>query len=218
MSFSGWRRAGREHDRAEIHHDAHPGTGAAGYRRLRHRGRSRAWNYLHQAVGGFFAVVIGGNSHLILTAWRSIENDRAQREMLRVVIKGASLKRWERMPEAPADLLWVLGRADSLSNVRNDAIHALVSFRIGPEITVGVALPARGKREKRLWDEATKGKKLLDEFAKCEQDTDALSVFVQRATFALADPDRQEWPTPRPKQTWVSPKPAKATKPKRAKR
>jgi hypothetical protein len=179
---------------------------------------SGAWNYLHQAVGGFFAVVIGGNSHLILTAWRSIENDRAQREMLRVVIKGASLKRWERMPEAPADLLWVLGRADSLSNVRNDAIHALVSFHIGPEITVGVALPARGKREKRLWDEATKGKKLLDEFAKCEQDTDALSVFVQRATFALADPDRQEWPTPRPKQTWVSPKPAKATKPKRAKR
>ena len=165
---------------------------------------SGSWNYLHQTLGRFFAVVIGGDSHLILTAWRSIENDRAQREMLRVVINGASLKRWEQTPKAPDDLLWVLKRAEKLADVRNDAVHALVSLHV-PEIEVGVALPARGKRERKLFANAAKGRKLLDEFAKCERDTDALSDFVYRATFALAD-DRLEWPTSRPKQTWVAPK------------
>jgi hypothetical protein len=162
---------------------------------------SGAWNYLHQALGGFFAVIIGGDLELILAAWRSIENDRSQREMLRETIKAASPDRCKQTLKAPADLLWVLGRADTLSDVRNDAIHALVSLHIGAEITIGVAFPPRGKRERKLFDNAAKGKKLLDEFAKCERDTDALSIFVRRATFALAEPDRQEWPT-QPKQIW----------------
>jgi hypothetical protein len=183
---------------------------------------SGAWNYLHQTLGGFFAVVIGGDAELVLAAWRSIENDRTQREMLRATIKAVSLnvasaERWKQTPKAPDDLLWVLKRAEKLADVRNDAIHALVSLHIGAEIAIGVALPPRGKREAKLLANATKGRKLLDEFTKCEQDTDALSVFVRRATFALAEPDRQEWPT-QPKQIWVSPKPAKATEPKRAKR
>ena len=58
---------------------------------------------------------------------------------------------------------------------------------------VNVALPPRGKREKKLFANAVKGKKLLDEFAKCERDVDALSTFVRLATGALAGP--QEWPT-----------------------
>jgi hypothetical protein len=163
---------------------------------------SGAWNYLHQTLGGLFAVIIGGDPELILAAWRSIENDRSQREMLRATIKAASPERWKQTSKAPADLLWVLGRGDTLSDVRNDAIHALVSLHIGAEIAIGVALPPRGKRERKLFENAAKGKKLLDEFAKCERDTDALSVFVRRATFALAKPDRQEWPTPKPKQIW----------------
>jgi hypothetical protein len=160
----------------------------------------------HQTLGGFFAVIIGGDPELILTAWRSIENDRSQREMLRVTIKAASPDRWNQAPKARADLIWVLGRADALSDVRNDAIHALVSLHIGAEIAIGPAFPPRGKREKKLFGNAAKGKKLLDEFAKCERDTDALAIFVRRATLALAEPDRPEWPTPHPKQIWVSPK------------
>jgi len=131
--------------------------------------------------------------------------------MLRPAIKAASPERWKQTPRAPADLLWVLTRADALSDVRNDAIHALVSLHIGAEIVeVNVALPPRGKRERKLLDNAASGRKLLDEFAKCEQDADALSVFVRRTTAALAEPDRQEWPTPHPKQIWVSPKAHKA--------
>jgi hypothetical protein len=166
---------------------------------------SGAWNYLHQTFGGLLVVIIGGDHELILAAWRCIENDRSQREMLREVIKAASPERWKKMPEAPADLLWVLKRANALSDVRNDAIHALVSLHIGAEVAIGVAFPARGKREKKLFARAAEGKKLLDEFAKCEQETDALSVFVRRATYALAEPDRQEWPNPRPKQMWHDP-------------
>jgi len=144
-----------------------------------------------------FALVIGGDAELVLAAWRSIENDRALREMLRVVIKGASPERWKQTPTAPADVLSVLERADNqLSDVRNDAIHALGLLHIGAEIVeVGVAVPPRGKRELKLFNRAGKGRKLLDEFAKCEQDVDALSRFVRRATRALAKPDRQEWPT-----------------------
>jgi hypothetical protein len=163
---------------------------------------SGAWNYLHWTLGGLFAVVIGGEAELVLAAWRSVENDRAQREMLYAAIKAASPKRWEQTPKAPDDLLWVLKRADKLADVRNDAIHAQVSLHLGPELAVGVALPPRGKREWKLFDRAVKGKKLLDEFAKCEQDTDALTVFVRQAHATLAKPDQQEWPTPRPKQIW----------------
>jgi hypothetical protein len=169
---------------------------------------------LHQTLGRFFAVVIGGDAELVLAAWRSLENDRAQREMLRATIiaanadhpKVASLLRWKQTPKAPDDLLWVLNRADALSDVRNDAIHALVSMHVGAEIAIGPAFPPRGKRERKLFSNAAKGRKLLDDFAKCVQDTDALSLFVQRATLALAAPDRQEWPTPRPKQVWAAPK------------
>jgi hypothetical protein len=111
---------------------------------------SGAWNSLHQTLGGLFAVIIGGDHELLLTAWRSIENDRAQREMLRAVIQAASPERWKQTPKAPADLLWVLGRAHKLSDVRNDAIHALVSLHIGAIMEVNVALPPRGRRERKL--------------------------------------------------------------------
>jgi hypothetical protein len=117
-----------------------------------------------------------------------------------------ALERWKQTPTAPADLLAVLKRADELSIVRNDAMHAPVMLHIGAEIVeVGVAVPPRGKREWKLFNRAGKGRKLLDEFAKCEQDVDALSRFVRRATRALAEPERQKWPT-LPEQILVSPK------------
>jgi hypothetical protein len=126
--------------------------------------------------------------------------------MLRATINAAGPERWKKMPEAADDLLWVLGRADALSDVRNDAIHALVSLHAGGEIIeANVSFPPRGKREKKLHDKRARGKKLLDEFAKCEEDADSLSVFVRRATGALAEPDRTEWPTPLPKQKWKAP-------------
>jgi hypothetical protein len=179
---------------------------------------SGAWNFLHGTLGEFFAVVIRGDAELVLAAWRSNQNDRAQREMLRAAINAASLERWKETPNAPDDLLWVLKLADEhLSDVRNDAVHALVSFHIGVEIEVGAALPPRSKREWKLFNRRTRGEKLIDEFATCERATAALSVFVRRATAALAEPDRHKWPT-RPEQLWVSPKPAKATKSQQAER
>ena len=88
--------------------------------------RPSAW-FLHP-------VVIEGDAELVLAAWRSIENDRTHREMLRATIKAVSLnvanaERWKQTPKAPDDLLWVLKRTEKLADVRNDAIHALVSTR-----------------------------------------------------------------------------------------
>jgi len=163
---------------------------------------SVVWNHLHQTLGWFFAVFIGG-AEPILAAWDSIENDRTKREMLRAAINAASQERWKQTPKAPDDLLWVLERAGTLSDVRNDAMHALVSLHYGPEtVEMTVALPARGKRGKKLVDRAAKGRKLHDEFRKCERDTDVLSAFVLEATAALLTPELREWPTPRPKQIW----------------
>ena len=49
---------------------------------------------------------------------------------------------------------------------------------IGAKIEVGVALPPRSKREWKLFNRCrTRGRKLLEEFTKCEHDADALSVF-----------------------------------------
>jgi hypothetical protein len=153
-----------------------------------------------------FAVLIGGNHELVLAAWRANENDHAQREMLRAAINAASPERWKQTPKAPDDLRWVLGRANTLRDVRNDAIHELVVLHFGPEIVqLTVAQPARGKREKKLLDNAARGRKLVDEFAKCERDADALSGFVLEATAALVMPELWEWP-PRPKQIWAPPK------------
>jgi hypothetical protein len=167
---------------------------------------SIAWNYLHGALGDVFALVSGGDDELV-KKWRSIPNDSAQRQKLRTAINAANPDRWKQTRTAPADLLWILERTDDLSIVRNDAMHAPVMLHIGAEIVeVGVALHTTGdERERRLLAIAASGRKLLDEFAKCEQDIDALSVFVLWATAALAEPDRQEWPTPLPKQFMVSP-------------
>jgi hypothetical protein len=167
---------------------------------------SAVWNHLHFTLGGLFAMIIGGDTELILAAWGSIENDRTKREMLRAAIDAASPERWK-TPKAPADLHWVLKRAQKLADVRNDAMHALVSLHLGAEtVEVTVSPHARGEREKKLVDRAAKGRKLLDEFAKCERDADALSGFVFSATGALFMPERLEWPTTRPEQIWVAPK------------
>ncbi len=112
-------------------------------------------------------------TELVLAAWRSIESDRAQREMLSATIKAASPGALEADAESPCRSALGFEAGRKLSVVRNDAVHALVSLHIGAEITIGVAFPPRGRRERKLWDDATKGRKLLDEFAKCEQDTEA---------------------------------------------
>jgi hypothetical protein len=177
---------------------------------------SLVWNYLHQTLGWLFAVIIrgdGGDAELVLAEWDSTKSDWTKRERLRAAIKTASQERWKQMPKAPDDLLWVLERADTLSDVRNDAMHALVSLHYGPEtVEMTVALPARGKREKKLVDRAAKGKKLLDEFAKCQRDAYALSAFVIEATSALFMPEQREWPTQQPEQIWSEPPPAKGDK------
>jgi hypothetical protein len=89
---------------------------------------------------------------------RSVENDRTQREMLRAAIKATRLEGWKLTPKATDDLLWVLKRAgEQLADLRNDAIHALVSLHIGAEIEAGVALPPRSKREWKLANRAATG-------------------------------------------------------------
>jgi hypothetical protein len=58
---------------------------------------SGAWNYLHWTLG-LFAVVIGGDAEPVLAAWRSVENDRSQREMLHAAIKPTTQNVGSRRP------------------------------------------------------------------------------------------------------------------------
>jgi hypothetical protein len=167
---------------------------------------SIAWNYLHGALGDLFALVIGGDAELVIAKWRSVKNDGVQRGKLRAAIEAESPERWRQTPTALADLLWVLERAGKLSDVRNDAVHAPVMLHIGGEIVeVNVTFQTMDEHERRLLAIVESGRKLLDEFAECQQDVSALSIFVRRAALALAEPDRREWPT-LPEQILVSPK------------
>jgi hypothetical protein len=122
---------------------------------------SYAWNHLHRVLGGMFAVVVAGDREPVFAAWRSVENDRAQRGMLWAAIEAASPERWKKTPKAPDDLRWVLERARKLSDVRNDAIHALVAlYAGGGTAEMKVALPVRGKLEKKLLDRGRKQRPL----------------------------------------------------------
>jgi hypothetical protein len=163
-----------------------------------------AWNYLHEKLGQLFAVVSGAERNVALAIWYSTESDRGQRKMLEAAVNGTMPSRWEKLPKAPADLKWLLGRVNGLAEDRNNAVHAPCSLYIGTEdraSEMGAAWVNGNPRAKKLV-----GKQLLIEFDWCERYAEGLSVFTQRLETAIAFPDRHPWPD-RPS------KPTRKTKP-----
>lgn len=151
-----------------------------------------AWNYLHERLGELFVVVSGAEQAIALAIWYSTKGDRAQHDMLQAAVK-ANPGRWEKLPKALADLVWLLKCADEVARARNNAVHAPVSFYIGAREHGGsemvAAYWAGNPRAKRL-----RGKRLLVEFEWCERYAEVLSQFSDQLVAAIAHPDINRWP------------------------
>jgi hypothetical protein len=83
-----------------------------------------SWNYLHEVLADAF-VHFGGGSHAI---WFSSALDRPRREMLRAAVNDVSLGESDVQKSIRAEMLWILGQAESLEDVRNNAVHSPLVF------------------------------------------------------------------------------------------
>jgi len=87
-----------------------------------------AWNDLHLCLCSLFGLSNGGNSHVfentLAAIWHSSGNDRTCRNMLRATVLTPGMEATVRFPSLPESLGWLLGRADSLEDARNDLIHS----------------------------------------------------------------------------------------------
>ena len=151
---------------------------------------AHSWNFLHERLGGLFADVTGMDRNIALAIWYSTESDRSQDNMLKAAIAASPDDRWlPRLPNAKAELLWMIERVINLAEARNNAIHAPCSFVIDSgSHQMAASIFSGHKRAKNLL-----GKKLLEEFEWCERRAEALSRFADRASTALRF-ERYPWP------------------------
>jgi len=83
-----------------------------------------AWNDFHMVLSSLFDTATKIPNRMIPTAvWNSQKVDRTQRDMLRALVDldvlGHSLR-----PEIRKEIGWILDRATSLEDLRNDAVHS----------------------------------------------------------------------------------------------
>jgi hypothetical protein len=165
---------------------------------------SFAFNYLQEQLCELFVAVIMA-AHTPQTGraiWYCTDSDRSQRLMLEAAIKVAPPERWQNRPRAREDLLWLMEKANSVANKRNDAVHAPCSAAISENGTEMMAsFFSLHQRARNLH-----GKELLVEFDYCERFAETLSRFTKASTFALHVaqqpwPDRPTMPNRRPKKT-----------------
>lgn len=158
---------------------------------------AHAWNSLHEALCALFVLIIRGREAAAVEAvWHSSYNDRTQREMLRYAITASQ----HMHPKYKDDLLSVLKRLDSLSAMRDDAIHApVLAIPQTGELEVVASFLTDHRRAKHL-----RGKSLIVEFDLCKRWTESVTQFVNLAVDALAGrgtwPDIPTPPTRRQKQ------------------
>jgi hypothetical protein len=153
---------------------------------------AHARNYLHEKLGQLFVVVSGADRGIALAIWYSTDSDRAQRWMLRAAAMACGSDRWPN-PAAKDDTIWLLDRADSLAEQRNNAIHAPCSLFVGGEKEGGSEMGASffygHPRARKLM-----GKSLLDEFDWCERYAETLSEFTEKVETGIAFAGRYPWP------------------------
>lgn len=116
-----------------------------------------AWNDLHETLKELFWAALGIDNGVITYAvWYSSKSDRAQRDMLRGLATTPAIG--NRLSKAiKPEVLWVLGRADALEDLRNDVFHS--PFFTSESGAVTPNWSSGHQRAKKLYD-----KDLLKEF------------------------------------------------------
>lgn len=111
------------------------------------------WNLIHVQLAWMLSKIVSGEiDGPCYYIWDSTPSDRAQREMLRAVIKTNDLRPKERQlsPELVTEIDWLLKEVDVLAEQRNNALHAIY-YTLGPAHRVEVILvPAASKRTKNM--------------------------------------------------------------------
>lgn len=158
-----------------------------------------AWNELHEHLGHLFDFVINPKMPgAALAAWRAVENDRTQRTMLRFSVEHAA----HRIDKATLDeILWVLEKANSLTEHRNNAIHSPYAVFTGTDGKTEI-LPLDffgNPRARKLG-----GKDLIAEFQWCYACAQTLSGYAVALGSSLVSglpmPDRPTMPERLPKE------------------
>jgi hypothetical protein len=149
-----------------------------------------AWNQLHESLGQLFWTVLGETpGATALAVWYSTNNDRAQREMLRAAAV-ASLSIWSSCPpKALEDILWLLGKIQTLADQRNDTIHSPFTFNVDADGAKLISSYVWGHpRALKL-----KGKDLMAEFKWYCECADTCTRFTRDVREALISRGRS-WP------------------------
>lgn len=109
------------------------------------------WNKLQDHLCMLFWATLGvddsnDNALLAYKVWHSTPNDRSQREMLRAAaeVTFATEAVKSSYPKALDDTLWLLDRAQTLADRRNDALHSPfivsyfdTSYSVQPNVFLG---------------------------------------------------------------------------------
>lgn len=140
-----------------------------------------SWNNLHDRLGQLFWILTGlQNGSVPLAIWNAVKNDRTQREMVRAtaaVTLASDLVVFD-------EIKWVLDRADTFEEHRNNALHSPLTFMIdadGPQLSSKWL--SGNPRAVKLKD-----KDLLNEFAWYGRSANTLAIYVQRISIHLKDP------------------------------
>lgn len=164
-----------------------------------------AWNDLHEELAFLFVHLSGGGPTMVqsLAAWNSLKADRQKREMLVKVLASRGERDAKQLPGLAADAKWLLDRANSLEEARNNAIHSPLLLVLGspiafmeriaderPIIPLTILGNPRAKKLALL--------DLLQEFRRCRNWTLCLRDFAAQLNAALSIED-SPWPC-RPKQ------------------
>jgi hypothetical protein len=162
---------------------------------------SHSWNYLQEALGEVFVSVIKGNRNATFAVWYSTDNDRLQRKMLELALKGIAPNEWHSdHQKAAPDILWVISEANKLADRRNDAVHLPVSAAMRnsnwtemfPSLTAFVNGHPRARKLSLSMQKS--GQRLLTEFDICARKAGTLREFTKQMVTALDFPERYPWP------------------------
>jgi hypothetical protein len=152
------------------------------------------WNRLQDYLSLLFSAAIGSKDDVLLgyKIWHSSQSDRAQREMLKAAAQVTfdTVTYKSAHPKALADALWLLDRAQSLADGRNDAIHSpfILSFSstaysVQPHVFLG------HPRARKL-----EGKDALAEIKWYRATARTLSDFAYQLFYVLLFDARHPWP------------------------
>jgi hypothetical protein len=162
---------------------------------------SYAWNDLHERLADLYVMLTvqarptpditeaADPRGAAFSKWYKPRNDGRQRRMLRGLIKVGVDDDRSACPTAGQDILWLLDSVDNLAKERNDAVHAPVSLYIDTrEGGSAEVRPANWNGNPRA--ASLVGRKLLEEFERCQETATLLSDFTAAIQASLMFPNQ----------------------------